>query len=126
MAHLHHENIVTIFSVEYDCDTQFLVMEYFPGANLRTLIRQQQRLTLREAVSITLQIATALAYAHAHGIVHRDKAKLTDFGIAAAMDSNSITSTGQVIGTSEYMSPEQARGVRVRISIHSASCATRC
>ena len=125
MARLHHENIVTIFSVEQDRETQFLVMEYFPGSNLRSLIRQQTRLPLREAVTIALQLAHALAYAHAHGIVHRDikpanilvgpqsKTKLTDFGIAAALDEISITSTDQVIGTPEYMSPEQARGLKL-------------
>jgi serine/threonine-protein kinase len=125
MARLHHENIVTIFSVEHDRDTQFLVMEYFPGMNLRSLIRQHTRLPLREAVTIALQLAHALAYAHAHGIVHRDikpanilvgpqsKTKLTDFGIAAALDEISITSPGQVIGTPEYMAPEQARGLKL-------------
>jgi serine/threonine-protein kinase len=100
-------------------------MEYFPGTNLRSLIRQHTRLPLREAVTIALQLAHALAYAHAHGIVHRDikpanilvgpqsKTKLTDFGIAAALDEISITSPGQVIGTPEYMSPEQARGLKL-------------
>lgn len=125
MARLHHENIVTIFSVEQDRGTQLLVMEYFPGMNLRNLLRERTRLPPREAVTIALQLAHALAYAHSHGIIHRDikpanilvgpqsKTKLTDFGIAAALDEISITSTGQVIGTPEYMSPEQARGLKL-------------
>ena len=122
MARLQHDNIVTIYAVEEDQGTQLLVMEYFQGSNLRVLTRNQPRLPLRDVVSITHQLASALAFAHAHGIIHRDikpanvlvdkrgKTKLTDFGIAAALDEASITSTGQVIGTPEYMSPEQARG----------------
>ena len=122
MARLQHDNIVTIYAVEEDQGTQLLVMEYFQGSNLRLLTRNQPRLPLRDVVNITHQLASALAFAHAHGIIHRDikpanvlvdkrgKTKLTDFGIAAALDEASITSTGQVIGTPEYMSPEQARG----------------
>ena len=122
MARLQHDNIVTIYAVEEDQGTQLLVMEYFQGSNLRALTKNQPRLPLRDIVSITHQLASALAFAHAHGIIHRDikpanvmvdargKTKLTDFGIAAALDEASITSTGQVIGTPEYMSPEQARG----------------
>ena len=125
MARIQHDNIVTIFAVEEDEGTQFLVMEFFGPTNLRTLIRQPHRLPAREVVRIGEQLSSALAYAHSQGIIHRDikpanvlidkrgKPKLTDFGIAAALDEASITSTGQVIGTPEYMSPEQARGVKV-------------
>ncbi len=121
MARLHHDNIVTIFSVEQDQATQYLVMEYFQGSNLRDLLKTQGNFPLREAVHIIRQLGQALAYAHAHGIIHRDvkpanvlldakgKAKLTDFGIAAALDDAPLTSTGQLIGTLPYMSPEQAR-----------------
>jgi serine/threonine protein kinase len=125
MARLQHDNIVSIYAVEEDQRTQFLVMEFFGPNNLRTLIRQPYRLPLGEVVRIGEQLASALAYAHGQGIIHRDikpanvlidkrgKTKLTDFGIAAALDEASITSTGQVIGTPEYMSPEQARGVKL-------------
>ena len=125
MARLQHDNIVTIYAVEEDQGTPLLVMEYFQGRNLRELTKNRPRLPLRDIVSITEQLANALAYAHAHGIIHRDikpanvmvdargKAKLTDFGIAAALDEASITSTGQVIGTPEYMSPEQACGTKL-------------
>jgi serine/threonine-protein kinase len=125
MARLQHDNIVTIYAVEEDRGTPLLVMEYFQGRNLRELTKNRPRLPLRDIVSITEQLANALAYAHAHGIIHRDikpanvmvdargKAKLTDFGIAAALDEASITSTGQVIGTPEYMSPEQACGTKL-------------
>ena len=122
MARLQHDNIVTIYAVEENQGTQLLVMEYFQGSNLRMLTKNRPQLPLRDIVSITEQLANALAFAHAHGIIHRDikpanvmvdkrgKAKLTDFGIAAALDEAAITSTGQVIGTPEYMSPEQACG----------------
>ena len=134
MARLQHDNIVTIYAVEEDQGTQLLVMEYFQGRNLRELTKNRPRLPLRDIVSITEQLANALAFAHAHGIIHRDikpanvmvdargKTKLTDFGIAAALDEASITSTGQVIGTPEYMSPEQACGTKLdgRSDLYSA------
>ena len=125
MARLHHENIVTIFSVEEDRGAHFIVMEYFSGMDLRAKIKAHHSLSVREAVEIALQVATALAFAHSQGIVHRDikpanilvdtrgRVKLTDFGIAAALDEAAITSTGQIIGTPEYMSPEQAGGTAV-------------
>jgi serine/threonine protein kinase len=125
MARFQHDNIVTIYDAVEDHGTQLLVMEYFQGKNLRELTKNRSRLPLRDIVSITQQLANALAFAHAHGIIHRDikpanvmvdkrgKAKLTDFGIAAALDEASITSTGQVIGTPEYMSPEQACGTKL-------------
>lgn len=125
MARLHHENIVTIFSVEEDRGAHFIVMEYFSGMDLRAKIKASHLLSVRESVDIAHQVAIALAFAHSQGIVHRDikpanilvdtrgRVKLTDFGIAAALDEASITSTGQVIGTPEYMSPEQAGGMAV-------------
>jgi serine/threonine protein kinase len=125
MARLHHENIVTIFSVEEDRGTHLIVMEYFPGMDLRTKIKMNRLLPVHESLSIALQVTQALAFAHSQGIIHRDikpanilvdtrgRVKLTDFGIAAALDEVSITSTGQVIGTPEYMSPEQAGGLHV-------------
>lgn len=125
MARLHHENIVTIFSVEEERGAHFIVMEYFPGMDLRARIKARKALPLYESVDIALQIAHALTFAHSQGIVHRDikpanilvdtrgRVKLTDFGIAAALDEASITSAGQIIGTPEYMSPEQAGGLEI-------------
>ena len=125
MARLDHENIIRIHAVEEEQGSLYLVMEYFPGKDLRHFIRSPERMSLRQTVTTCLQVINALAYAHEQGIIHRDikpgnimldkhgKTKLGDFGIAAAMDEASITSTGSIIGTPEYMSPEQARGRRL-------------
>lgn len=125
MARLQHQNIATIYEIEEDRGTQLLVMEFCPGDNLRTIIRNRAPLPVQEAIQLAAQLASALACAHAHGVVHRDikpanvlvdttgKAKLTDFGIAAALDEAGLTSAGQIIGTPDYMSPEQAQGKTV-------------
>lgn len=121
MAQLQHPNIVTIHAVEQHQGTQFIVMEYFPGTTLQARIETTSSFPLSDAIAITRQLASALAYAHGHGIIHRDikpanvligsdnLVKLTDFGIAAAVDEAPLTTAGQLIGTLRYMSPEQAR-----------------
>ncbi|MCG3117205.1 MAG: protein kinase [Candidatus Manganitrophus sp. SA1] len=122
MARLDHENVIRVYDVSEDQNAQYIVMEFFPGKDLKQVILEKGPLSLEQALSVALQMAEALAYAHAQGIVHRDikpsnvmvdsrgRVKLADFGIAAATDEISVTATGQIIGTPEYMSPEQARG----------------
>jgi serine/threonine protein kinase len=122
MARLDHENIIRVFDVAEDHGSYYIVMEYFNGKDLKQLILEKGRIVPQEALTIAIQLTNALAYAHAQGIIHRDikpgnimndsrgRVKIADFGIAAATDEISVTATGQIIGTPEYMSPEQARG----------------
>jgi serine/threonine protein kinase len=122
MARLDHENIIRVHAVEEEAGAHYIVMEFFQGTDLRKLIRGGRQLSLHETLNISLQVTEALDYAHGHGIIHRDikpanvmvdsqgRTKLADFGIAAAIDEASLTATGQIIGTPEYMSPEQAKG----------------
>ena len=119
---LSHPNIVTIYEVGKDNDRHFIAMEYLEGQTLRDVIQIGGPLQIKDAVNYTLQLCSALSYAHANGVVHRDVKpenvqilpggliKLTDFGIARLMGEPSITQNGQVFGTPSYMSPEQVAG----------------
>ena len=121
-AALSHPNIVNIYDVGEQDGTHFMVMEYVEGNNLKDYIRRKGRLPVYEAVKITRQIAGALEQAHAAGVVHRDikpqnilfsrtgKVKVTDFGIAIAGDGATVTVGDEIIGSVQYISPEQARG----------------
>ncbi len=121
-ASLSHQNIVNIYDVGIDGDTHYIVMEYIEGETLKQLIRNKRRLTPAHATDIAKQICKALVHAHENHIVHRDIkphnilvtregiAKVTDFGIARAVTSSTVTNTGSVIGSVHYFSPEQARG----------------
>jgi serine/threonine-protein kinase len=122
-AQLSHPNIVTVIDRGEQEGRQFIVFEYVEGENLKSLIVREAPLPEREAVELALQIADGLAFAHAHGLVHRDvkpqnvlltedgRAKVTDFGIARSIVvQRGLTQTGTVMGTSDYISPEQARG----------------
>jgi serine/threonine-protein kinase len=126
VAQLSHPNIVTVIDRGAQGGKQFIVFEYVDGENLKARIERKGPLPLHEAVQITRQIGRALAFAHAHGIVHRDvkpqnvllngdgEVKVTDFGIARSSEVHaSLTQTGTVMGTSDYISPEQARGGHV-------------
>jgi hypothetical protein len=125
VAQLSHPNIVTVIDRGEDESRQFIVFEFVDGENLKQLIRRTGRLPVRDAIQMALQMARALAFAHGRGLVHRDvkpqnvllsgdgQAKMTDFGIARSVDVQGVTITGTVLGTSEYISPEQARGEQV-------------
>src|ERR1700742_821032 len=124
-ANLNHPNIVAIYDWGQESGTYFIVMEYVEGRSLRDLIRSEGRLDAGQAADITAEIASALAFAHRSGVVHRDvkpgnvlltrsgNVKVTDFGIARAGTSDALTQTGSVMGTATYFSPEQAQGLPV-------------
>lgn len=121
-ASLNHPNIVSIYDVGKQDDSQYIVMEFIDGITLKDYITQKGILPWREAVDIAVQICSALEQAHKNHIVHRDIkphnimitnegiAKVTDFGIARAVTSATITMVGSTIGSVHYFSPEQARG----------------
>ena len=122
VARLSHPNIVTVIDRGEQDGRQFIVFEYVRGENLKTLLQRVGPLSEEEAVRLALQIARALGFAHDNGLVHRDvkpqnvllngdgQAKVTDFGIARSLDVGGLTQTGTVMGTSDYIAPEQARG----------------
>ncbi|MBR0163720.1 MAG: Stk1 family PASTA domain-containing Ser/Thr kinase [Lachnospiraceae bacterium] len=119
-AGLMHPNIVNVYDVGDEKGIYYIVMELVDGITLKRYIEEKNRLTVKEAVSISIQVAMGLEAAHNNNIIHRDikpqniiiskegKVKVTDFGIAKAATSNTITSN--VMGSVHYTSPEQARG----------------
>jgi serine/threonine-protein kinase len=125
IAHLHHPNIVSVYSVRQAEGLHFFIMRYVQGRSLEQVIRQAGALPLPIVRSILHQVGSALTYAHRRRVVHRDikpgnilidadgNAIVTDFGIAKAAASPSQTMTGALVGTPAYMSPEQCRGAEV-------------
>lgn len=117
-----HRNVGKMYELMEDRGTHFITMEYVPGQDLKGLIRQMGQLTAGKAVSIAKQICEGLEEAHRLGVVHRDlkpgnilidkdgNARITDFGIARSLSGKGITGAGVMIGTPEYMSPEQVEG----------------
>jgi serine/threonine-protein kinase len=125
VARLSHPHMVQVFDSGRDGNVHFIVMEYVEGEDLKTMLRREHTLSEKRAREIGAQVCEVLAYAHAQGIVHRDikpqnilltfdgQVKVTDFGIARALASAAITETGTVLGSVQYLSPEQARGLGV-------------
>jgi eukaryotic-like serine/threonine-protein kinase len=121
-ARLAHPNVVDIYDVGSDDATHYIVMELVDGDSLKSLVRRAGALPPALVIRFGREVAAALEYAHRRGLIHRDvkpqnvlvdadgHAKLTDFGIARAAETVSLTQTGTVLGTAQYMSPEQARG----------------
>jgi eukaryotic-like serine/threonine-protein kinase len=122
VAQLSHPNIVTVIDRGVDAGRQFIVFELVEGRTLKEVLDEEGRLPVRRALEIAVQIARGLAFAHEHGLVHRDvkpqnvilngdgRAKVTDFGIARSLDVQGVTQSGTVLGTSNYIAPEQAKG----------------
>jgi eukaryotic-like serine/threonine-protein kinase len=135
-ASLSHPNIVGVFDTGSEGDTWFIVMEYVDGRTLKDIIRAEGALYWARAAEVAGDVAGALAVAHARGIVHRDvkpgnvmlttegKVKVMDFGIARATAVPSITQTSAVVGTAQYIAPEQAQGLEVdaRSDVYSLGC----
>src|SRR5262245_60034255 len=124
---LNHPAIVTVHDIGQDdtTGTSFIAMEYVEGSNLKEILAQGRPLTFEQLGEIIAQVAEALDFAHTKGIVHRDvkpaniilldgmRAKITDFGIAKITSGGNLTTTGQFLGTPNYMAPEQIKGAPV-------------
>ncbi|OGS96290.1 MAG: serine/threonine protein kinase [Gallionellales bacterium RIFCSPLOWO2_02_60_31] len=122
---LNHPNIVTIYDVGKSGDVAYIAMEFLQGRELRDIMNDGGLLPVDQVLDIVAQVAQGLAYAHEHGIVHRDvkpsnimvvrdgHAKITDFGIARMASSAVRTQTGMVLGSPKYMSPEQVMGKEI-------------
>ncbi len=120
-AGLQHPNVVSVYDRGTYDGTYYIAMEYLPGPSLKQLIRQEAPLDPVRAINIAIQILGAARFAHRRGVIHRDlkphnvivdegdHAKVTDFGIARAGASD-MTETGSIMGTAQYLSPEQAQG----------------
>jgi len=123
LAHkISHRNIGKMYHLGEDQGLHYITMEYVPGEDLKSFIRRSRRLDIATTVAIAKQVCSGLSEAHEAGIVHRDlkpgnimidkdgNAKILDFGIARAVGTSGVTAEGSVIGTPEYMSPEQVEG----------------
>src|ERR671921_2553666 len=122
VARLSHPHIVTVIDAGEDDGTPYIVLEFVEGETLKDRIRRLGRLPVAEAVAYAIEIGRALSCAHEHKLVHRDikpqnilidrdgRAKLTDFGITRSLEAQGLTATGRVLGTTDYVSPEQALG----------------
>src|SRR5919199_4180426 len=125
VAQLNHPHVVTVIDAGEDDGAPFIVFEYVEGETLKDRIRRLGRLPVAEAVAYAVEIGRALECAHEHMLVHRDvkpqnvlidpdgRAKVTDFGIARSLEAQGLTATGRVLGTTDYVSPEQALGHEV-------------
>ena len=137
MARLDHPNVVTLYDIGEDGGRPFFVCQYIAGGDLRGALREAgSPLSLGRTLSIAEDLCRALAFAHEHGIVHRDvkpaniwltsdgAAKLGDFGLAVALGQSRMTQAGTIMGTAAYMPPEQALGgeVNAQSDLYSLVC----
>ncbi len=123
-----HRNVIRIYDLGEAQGMKFITMEYLEGENLHQILKQRNKLEVGEAVDIMEQVASGLAAAHREGIIHRDlkpanimrdksgRVVLMDFGLARTFSGDGMTNTGVMLGTVEYMSPEQAQGMDVKAS----------
>jgi tetratricopeptide (TPR) repeat protein/predicted Ser/Thr protein kinase len=123
-----HHNVIRIYDLGEAQGVKFITMEYLEGENLHQILKQRGKLEIAEAVAIMEQVASGLAAAHREGIIHRDlkpgnimfdkngRVVVMDFGLARTFSGDGMTRTGTMMGTIEYMSPEQAQGMEVKAS----------
>jgi serine/threonine-protein kinase len=122
---IRHENVCQMFDINEEDGIHYITMEYVPGEDLKSFIKRSKQLSFSKAVSLSIQICEGLAEAHKIGIIHRDlkpsnimidkkgTAHIMDFGIARSLESKAVTHVGVIIGTPDYMSPEQEEGKEV-------------
>jgi serine/threonine-protein kinase len=125
LKHLRHPNIVQLYDVGRTENLRYFCMEYVPGGSVEQLVNRRGKLETNQAIDIAMQVTEALRYAHQRGVIHRDikpanllleesgRTKVTDFGIAKVADATQMTLTGGIVGTVEYLAPEQVEGRRV-------------
>jgi len=125
ISSLNHKNIATIYDLEVVEGRQFIVLEYLPGGTLKEKIRRQGKLEIDEIILIAQQIADGLSYAHSKNLTHRDikpenimfaedgTVKITDFGLSKIKSIGEQTTSGLIVGTISYISPEQVQGASV-------------
>src|SRR5271169_2047714 len=129
LAHqVTHRNVIRIYDLGDADGVKFITMEFLEGENLHQMLKQREKLEVAEAVDIMEQVASGLAAAHREGIIHRDlkpanimcdkngRVVVMDFGLARTFSGDGMTNTGVMLGTIEYMSPEQAQGMDVKAS----------
>lgn len=122
-ASFNHPNIISIYDISIENGVHYIAMEYLEGDDLRQIIKNREKLTIVQTIEIISAIASALDYIHSRGFLHRDiktsnifitknsRIVLMDFGIARALGHSNLSQTGSILGTPEYMSPEQAQGM---------------
>ncbi len=139
-AQIEHPNVIPVYAVDEDAEVLYIAMRFVEGTDMRAVLRQEGRIEPRRAAHLADQVAQALDAAHARGLVHRDvkpsnvliatggareHAYLTDFGLARHVeDQQSLTASGGLVGTIDYVAPEQVRGDRVdaRTDVYSLGC----
>ena len=142
VAQLSHPNVVAVIDAGEDGGFPYIVFEYVEGETLKQRIDRLGRLPVDESAAYAIEVGRGLAAAHAQRLIHRDvkpqnvlidpegRAKVTDFGIARSLESDGLTKTGRVLGTTDYVAPEQAMGQGRRralaTSTRSGSFCTRC
>ena len=126
-AQLVHPNVITIHDVGEENNVYYIVMEFLQGQSLRDVLREQSKLDVDEAVDVAIQVCLALEVAHKHNMLHRDikpdnvmvmpdgTVKVLDFGIARMTTTEALTKTGDILGTVEYMAPEQILGEEIDV-----------